>query len=65
MSDNVKCGCNCKVILFFHFKSFVKQPPEKCFTVVTQYTNQKQNNSFIQSHGLLVTCDNFFGFELF
>lgn len=50
---------------FFHLKSFFKQPPEKCFTTVTLWTNQKQNNSFIRSNGLLITSDNFIGFESF
>ena len=52
-------------LYFFHLKSYFKQPPEKCFTTVTLRTNQKENNSFIQSHGLLMICDNFFGFESF
>lgn len=49
----------------FHLKSFFKQPPEKCFTTVTLWTNQKQNDSFIRSNGLLITSDNFIGFESF
>lgn len=54
-----------RCFFFFHLKSFFKQPLEKCLKTVTLQTNQKQNNSFIQSHGLLITCDNFFGFESF
>lgn len=50
---------------FFNLKSFFKQPLQKCLKTVTLQANQKQNNSFIQSHGLLITCDNFFAFESF
>lgn len=49
---------------FFHLKSFFKQPPEKWFTTEVMFqTHQNQNSYFIQSHGLLIPGEDFFGFE--